>query len=187
MLIKFRGAEIDAGVPKKVKITVGDKVVQYFDLSHKGENIQIEENIGSVNIEVAYEQTASKKLIGIIIYFVSCLFSANGNEIIQALYIDTLTMKDLKQDVEVKYQQKTPLFVVSNHVNYEVIRKVKKSDYMIVLLFFLLPAILLFSLLFLGFMTFNLPLLIKILFGMILGGVDVYYMYLAISLYVKTK
>lgn len=185
MIIRFKGEEID--VPKKVKVIVDGEVIQYFDLAYKEEMIRIKENSGVVCFEVAYEQTKRNKWIGVIIFFISLLGSVGGDEIIQALYIDTLKFKNLKQDIEVKYHRKNPLFSVKQAVDYEIQRKVKKSDYLVAFFMFFLPTILLFSTLFFGFMTFDTPLLLKVLICVILGGLDIYLIYLATTLYLKTK
>lgn len=185
MIIKFCTASMS--VPKKVKVLVEDRVIDYFDLSDKDAVIHIAEEPATVCIEVAYEQDVRKKLLGVLVFFLTAVFGVNGDEIIQALYIDTLTIHNLKQDIEVKYHRKKPLFSVSEAIDYEIQRKVKKSDYFGIFVFFLFPLIVLFTVLFCGFMTLAISFLMKVVFGVILGGLDIFCVYLAITLYLKTK
>lgn len=184
MNIKFINKSND--IYKKVIVSSQGKLMREFYLSDKAELIEMDA-AGELSVEVAYEKKKSKKILGLIVYLISLLFQVNGDEIVQSLYIDTLRIKEVNQDIEIKYSRKKPYFSVSSNIEHDIQRKVNKQDYTIVFFLFFLPAIAFFAILFVGFMVFNIGLIMKVVFGLFFACMIGYFTYLASSLYMKTK
>lgn len=184
--IKFVG--VDSDIPKKVQIFAAEQCIKAVSLSDKMWEVEIEQG-QSIELRITHAmQNTFNKIAGLLfIYIVGVFGGTTGDAIIQALYVDTLKLSNVTEDVTIYYTGKGELFSIQSSVRHEIQRSVNKTEYQLVCCLFFLPLMMLLSWMIYVFSIGNAPLILKIPCIPVIGGIILYIIYFLISLYRKVR
>lgn len=181
--VYFVSAEIST--PKQVSFFSGEKIVKTNSLALKEIEVEIKEF--PLIIQVSYSKNIWKKILGIILYFIAGLGGATRDEIFQLLYIDILKIREVGDDVSVKYLGSKELFLVSNVVEVEIKRYIDIRDFILVAILFFIPIFVFLIWMIAVFILLMMPIVIKLICISILFSILLYSVFIFFSLYKKTK